>query len=119
MSDYGGIYRFPVTQVTGSILINRRKLMQQIPDLDARITKIRLYALGEMDKTIAFIDTQEKAIPEKYWLDLAKAEKIRYLTMMKEARERLTKEGFYDPQMMSLMKKIRCKHQPQNAECGV
>jgi hypothetical protein len=40
------------------------------------LAKIRLYALGEMDKTIAFIDTQEKAIPEKYWLDLPKAEKI-------------------------------------------
>ena len=119
LSDYGGIYRFPVTQVTGSILINRRKLMKQIPDLDARIAKIRLYALGEMEKTIAFIDMQEKAIPDKYWLDLPTAEKSRYLTMMREARERLTKEGFYDPQMMNLMKKIRCKHQPQNAECGV
>lgn len=119
MSDYGGIYRFPVSQVTGSILINRKKLAQQIPDLDDRIAQIRLYALAEMDKTIAFIDKKEQEIPARYWLDLPPTEKSRYLTMMREARERLTKEGFYDPQMMRLMKKIRCNHNPKNAECGV
>ena len=101
LSDYGGIYRFPLTQVTGSILINRKNLVQQIPDLDERLAKIRLYSLHEMDKAIAFIDKKEKE------------------TMMRDSRQQLTKEGFYDERMMNLMKKVRCKLNPQDAECGV
>ena len=119
LSDYGGIYRFPLTQVTGSILINRKNLVQQIPDLDERLAKIRLYSLHEMDKAIAFIDKKEKEIPNQYWLDLPEAEKTRYLTMMRDSRQQLTKEGFYDERMMNLMKKVRCKLNPQDAECGV
>lgn len=118
LSHYGGIYRFPLTQATGSILINRKNLAQQIPDLDARLANIRLYSLHEMDKTIAFINEKEKEIPPQYWLDLPAAEKTRYLTMMRDSRQQLTKEGFYDERMMNLMRKVRCKLNPNDAECG-
>ncbi|MEL0027698.1 MAG: putative solute-binding protein, partial [Perlucidibaca sp.] len=36
----------------------------------------------------------------------------------REARVQLTKEGFYDPKMMSLLKKVRCKIDPSAAECA-
>jgi len=37
---------------------------------------------------------------------------------MREARIQLTKDGFYHPKMMSLLKKIRCKIEPSAAECA-
>jgi hypothetical protein len=37
---------------------------------------------------------------------------------MREARISMTKEGFYDPKMMALLKKIRCKFEPTMAECS-
>ncbi|HNA19969.1 MAG TPA: DUF6091 family protein [Agitococcus sp.] len=119
LSYYGGIYRLPIMQMTGTVLINRTNLAKQIPDLDLRLEQIRQYALGEMDKTIAYIEKTEKAIPQQYWLDLSDAEKNRYITMMREARNHLTKEGYYDERMMNLMKKVRCKISPSDSECGV
>lgn len=117
LGDYGGIYRFPLTQFTGAILINRTHLLKEVPDLDQRIGKIRSYALGEMDKAISFINKKEQEIPAKYWLDLPEGEEGRYQVLMRDARVQLTKEGFYDARMMELMKRVRCKLAPANAEC--
>ena len=38
--------------------------------------------------------------------------------MLREARIHMTQEGTYDPTMMNIMKRVRCKHDPANEECG-
>jgi TRAP-type C4-dicarboxylate transport system substrate-binding protein len=119
LGEYGGIYRLPLTQMTGTILINRTRLLKRIPDLDQKIGKIREYALKEMDQTISYIDKREQEIPEHFWLDLPASEQARYVQMMREARLQLTQEGAYDPRMMALMKKVRCKIEPTSAECSM
>ena len=119
LGEYGGIYRLPLTQMTGTILINRKRLLKRIPDLDQKIGKIREFALKEMDKSITFIGKREQEIPAHFWLDLPANEQARYEQIMREARVQLTKEGAYDPRMMALMKKVRCKIEPANAECSV
>lgn len=119
LGEYGGIYRLPLTQMTGSIVINRTRLLQRIPDLDQKIGKIREFALKEIDKSIVYISKSEQEIPAHFWLDLPANEQIRYVQMMREARLQLTKEGAYDPRMMALMKKVRCKIEPTNAECSM
>lgn len=118
LENGGAIYRFPLTQFTGSVLINRTKLLKQVPDLDQRISFIRRYALGEMDKAIAYINRREQEIPPNYWLDLSDAEQERYNQLMRSARIQLTKEGFYDAKMMALLKRVRCKYDPANGECA-
>ena len=117
LGEYGGIYRLPLTQMTGTILINRTRLLKSIPDLDQKIGKIRDYALKEMDKTIVYISKREQEIPAHFWLDLPANEQARYVQMMREARVQLTKEGVYDARMMALMKRVRCKIDPVSAEC--
>ena len=105
--------------MTGTILINRKRLLKRIPDLDQKIGKIREFALKEMDKSITFIGKREQEIPAHFWLDLPANEQARYEQIMREARVQLTKEGAYDPRMMALMKKVRCKIEPANAECSM
>ena len=39
--------------------------------------------------------------------------------MLREARLKLTQDGIYDPAMMNLMKKVRCRHEPSNEECSL
>ncbi len=119
LGEYGGIYHFPLMQLTGTILINRKHLAHDVPDLDIKIGKIRQYALAEMAKTTHYLDTQENDIPAKYWLTLPPTEQTRYNQLMREARLELTKEGIYDPRMMALMKRVRCKLEPANGECSV
>jgi hypothetical protein len=119
MGPYGGIYRLPLTQMTGTLLINRTRLLKQVPDLDARISSLRGYALEETDKAIRYIRKQEQAIPASYWLDLSPAEQGKYVHMMRASRIQLTKEGYYDARMMGLLKKVRCRYDPGNFECAL
>jgi len=37
--------------------------------------------------------------------------------MMREARIALTNEGVYSKDMMTLLRKVRCKEEPSRAEC--
>jgi hypothetical protein len=38
--------------------------------------------------------------------------------MLRTARIEMTKQGYYDPKMIGLLKKIRCKLNPTQAECS-
>lgn len=115
----GAIFRFPVVQISGSIIINRDKLSKQVPDLDARVALMREFAYNSVEEAFKFVDKSEKEIEEKYWLDLTPDDQVKYTKMLREARLMLTQDGTYDPQMMSLLKRVRCKFEPQNYECAL
>ncbi len=117
LGSKGGIFHFPVAQVTASIVINREKLLKQVPDMDARMEKLRNSALTRVQEAFDYIDKAEKEIEQKYWMDLTPTERDRYVRMMRDSRLQLTKEGIYDPRMMALLKRVRCKFDPQNYEC--
>ncbi len=38
---------------------------------------------------------------------------------MRELRMHLAKAAYYDPAMMTLLKRVRCKMEPDNAECSL
>ncbi|PTQ90423.1 putative solute-binding protein [Agitococcus lubricus] len=122
-AEGGAIYRFPLAQITGSLVINRERLRVKLPDLDQKIMSLREVGVRFLDtfldQMFAFIDKAEADIPSKYWLTLPPEDEKRYLMMMREARIMMTKDGFYDPRMMRLLKKIRCKHEPSAAECAL
>ncbi|HEX5276141.1 MAG TPA: putative solute-binding protein [Fluviicoccus sp.] len=119
----GAIYRFPLAQITGSLVINRDRLKQKLPDLDQKMLSLRAVALQFMDSFLdelfAYVDKLEKDIPEKYWMALTPEDEKRYKIMMREARIQMTKDGYYDPRMIKVLKKIRCKVDPANAECSM
>jgi len=123
LGDKGAIYRFPLAQITGSLVINRDMLKQKLPDLDQKMLSLRAVAVQFLDQVLdqmfAFIDKEEAAIPAKYWMTLKPSDQVRYNLMMRESRIQMTKDGFYDPRMMKVLKKVRCKIEPANAECSL
>ncbi len=66
-----------------------------------------------------FVDKLEGRIPDKYWMTLNESDKPGYVRLMREARIQMTKEGYYDPDMMKLLKQIRCSQDPTNYECAL
>ncbi len=108
----GAIYRFPLVQLTGHLIIRSGKFPPGFGQLS------RTFVLTQLDRTDAVIKQAEDGIPAKYWLDLTDADKDKYAMMMRQARIQLTKDGIYDPKMMSLLKKVRCKLEPGASECA-
>jgi TRAP-type C4-dicarboxylate transport system substrate-binding protein len=119
LGDKGGIYRLPLAMISGTVVFRRDKFLKEVPDLDDKLQKIRNFAIGYLDQAYALIESVEKDIPERYWMDLSDAEKDKYFRLMREARLQLTREGVYDPAMMKLLKNIRCKHNPSSYECAL
>ncbi|MDF3031200.1 MAG: transporter [Moraxellaceae bacterium] len=119
MGDKGGIFRIPLVMMSGSVVFRREKFLKEIPDLDDKIQKIRNFAITYLDQAYTLIDSVEKDIPERYWMDLSAEEKDKYFRMMREARLQLMHDGTYDPRMLGLLKKVRCKHNPASYECAL
>lgn len=115
----GAVYRLPLAMMSGSVIFRRDKFIKEVPDLDEKLSKIRGFVLGYIDQAFSMLQTVEKDIEPRYWLDLKPADKDKYNRMMREARLQMTKEGFYDPRMMALLKKVRCKHDPASYECAL
>ncbi len=119
MGDKGGIYRLPLLNLTGSVVMNRTRFEKEIPDLDDRLRKMRKFGVQFLDIAINMIEKTEAQIPNRYWVDLTEDDKRKYFLMMREARMQLTQEGVYHPAMMALLKRVRCNHEPTNAECSM
>ena len=112
LGSTGAVYRFPLVQLTGNMLIRRDKFPAGYGQ------KSRQYLLTQLDTAEQTIKKAEADIAEKYWLDLSPADKAKYTLMMREARINLTKEGLYDPKMMAFLKRVRCKIDAGDAECA-
>lgn len=118
MGRKGGVIHYPLLQATGSLLVRRDLVLPKIPDLDVRLDELRSFALQHIDALFKVLTDAEKEIPASRWVKLPAAERTRYDQMLAEARIRLTKQGVFEPQMMSIMKRVRCIHQPQASECA-
>jgi len=107
----GGIIKFPLIQVTGTLIMHRNKFPAGMgPIAREMISK-------QLNPAFEFVDKIEREVPDKYWFDIREADKPGYIKIMREARIQMTKEGYYDPAMMKILKKDRCGQTPSSFEC--
>jgi len=109
----GAIFKFPLLQVTGVMMMHRGKFPEGIGQL------MREFIAMQLAPAYQFILETESAIPVKFWMDIPESDKPGYVNMLRNARLAVTKDGYYDPRMMKLLKKIRCKLEPTNYECSL
>jgi len=110
----GAVIRFPLIQVTATMVVRKSKFTNEEAN-----QKIREYVFSQIGTAYKYIDNAEKEIDAKYWMDVPDADKIGYSKLMRESRLDLTKDGTYNPDMMKLLKKVRCKTAPTNFECAL
>lgn len=108
----GGIPDFVLAQVFLQVVTRK----ERFPDGFGQ--QSRQYLSSQFDRVLAMVTRYERDIEPKYWLHIPDEDRPRYFAMMREARIDLTKNGTYDKRMMSLLKKVRCQVEPQNAECS-
>lgn len=107
----GAVYRFPLVQITANLVIRHDKFPAGFGQ------KCREYIATQLDRAFDMIKKSEADIEQKFWLDISEPDKVNYTKLMREARLQLTREGVYDKRTMSLLKRVRCKHEPGAAEC--
>lgn len=113
LGDKGAVYRFPLVQITANVIIRPEKFPAGFGQ------KTREYIASQLDRAFSIIEKTEGEIDKKYWLEISPKDKENYTRLMREARLQLTREGFYDKRMMAVLKRIRCKHTPGDAECAL
>lgn len=108
----GGIYRFPLVNVSSSLVIRS----DRFPPGSGQ--KLRSFIQSQVHKAFEFIAREEKSVEAKYWMDISQSDQVKYVEMMRQARISMVASHDYDPRMLKLLKRVRCKRTPNLAECS-
>lgn len=87
----------------------------KFPPEIAQLVREDFYArFNDMEE---MVERQTGDIPESVWVDIPDEDKAGYQHVMQEARIKLRNNNYYDGDMLTLERKIRCKFEPSHAEC--
>ena len=111
MQPDGGMIDYVLGQLTAQVILKKDRFPDGYADSS------RKYMLGQFDHAMTVIENANNEVDKKWWIRIPEADKLRYDEMMREARIALTNDGVYSKDMMSLLRKVRCKEEPSRAEC--
>lgn len=107
----GGIVHRPFFQFTMQLVMRKDKFPEKFGE------QSRDHVADHLDQAFGLIRNMENAIDGSNWIYAARAENLQYEKVMRPALDRLVQVGVFDTRMLSLLKRVRCKHMPDNAEC--
>ena len=113
LGSTGAMFNFPVLQITADLVIRPDKFPAGFGQ------KSRDFFVKNLPKSFSMINRLEASIPAKYKMNLTAEDKLKYQKLLREGRMDLTKQGIYDPSMMSMLKKARCSVEKSNFECSL
>lgn len=111
MTPNGGIIDFPLMQITFQIIGNT----DVIPAEAAQ--KSRTYVYNRLPQALEMIKESKAGIPDKWWVEVPEADKPGYNQLMQKARITIRDMGAYDADMLTLLRKVRCKFDSSRSEC--
>ncbi len=112
IGDDGGIINYPFSQMTVQLIGK----VDSIPNEVAQLAREEF--VQNFDRIIREIDAATGDIPENLWIEIPKEEKAAYQIMMQQARIALREHGYYDGEMLSLERRVRCLFNPDHFECA-
>lgn len=107
----GGIINYPFLQLTMQFTVRQDKFT---PDFTQ---KSREYFYLNFDKILSALDKAALEVPKKYFVDIPPEDKGKYEAMMRESRLMLRTDGYYNAEMLTLLRKVRCKVDKARGEC--
>ncbi|MFP5440434.1 MAG: putative solute-binding protein [Gammaproteobacteria bacterium] len=108
----GGIINYPFLFLTVQFLVREDKFTPEFKQ------KSREYFYANFDKILAALDKAAMEVPKKYYVEIPAADKAQYETMMREARIQLRTDGYYNGEMLTLLRKVRCRMDKSRGECS-
>jgi hypothetical protein len=108
----GGILDFKLAQMNFQILIHPGKFPAGYGQ------KVREYAFDRYNQAYDIIHKAEAGIKKSYWIHPNPSDVAGYEKMLQKVRITLRDKGVYDRKALKLMRQVRCKVNPTNAECA-
>ncbi len=111
MKRGGGVVKYALGQLTFQVIT-------RTADMPAGFgQKSRKWGASKFDSGLKMARRAEKALPAKYWIKIAAADRPAYDEKLRATRIKLRKKGVYHGGVLRLMRKIRCKSNPGAREC--
>jgi len=107
----GGIISWPFLQTTLQIIGRWEKLPEGFGQ------KSREYAQNGVDELITMVEKTEENIPKKYWIAISNEDRDTWSETFRHNRIALRDKGIYSGKALKLFRKVRCKIEPDLAEC--
>lgn len=111
MTPNGGIINYPLAQITMQ-LVGR---LDKFPNEAAQL--IREASFEQYPRILEMVSQEEKKVPQKWWIQIPENDMREYENMMQQSRITLRDLDYYDADMLTLQRKIRCKYSPDRSEC--
>lgn len=111
MQPNGGIIDYVLGQLTLQLIMRQDKFPEGFAD------QSRKFMLAQFDRSMRVIENANAEVDKKWWINIPQADSVRYDEMLRESRIDLRDQDIYDPEMMMLLRKIRCKLDASRAEC--
>ncbi len=112
IGDKGGIVNYPFSQLTLQLIGRKDKFPTEI----AQLVRENFYSrFAAIEKEV---ERQTGDVPDNLWIDISAEDKAEYQLMMQQARIALRDRDYYDGDMLTLQRKIRCKFEPSHSECA-
>ena len=111
MQPDGGVINIPLWMLTLQIVIRP----DQFPPGFGQ--QARELSLDYFDTVINTIVKKAEAKLEPYWITIDEETKNKWEPIFAKLREDMAAEGEYDPRMLKLLKKLRCRSYPDSSEC--
>lgn len=113
LGNTGGIINLPVVNVTTDLIIRPDRFPAEFGQSS------RNWFLKQSPKNFAMARRMDLDLPKKSFINLSQEETVKYQKILRDGRIELTKQGIYDPTMMSVLKKARCTVERTNFECSL
>lgn len=114
LGQKGGIIDYVLAQVSLQVIVDPDRFPEGFGQQSRQYMNQTLYprAVSMLERYASFVD-------QKYWIKSTPANLKRYDEMSRVSRVGLIEKGIYDAKMMSLLKRIRCQHEPARTECAL
>nr|WP_202560542.1 putative solute-binding protein [Alcanivorax sp. DP30] len=108
----GGIINYPLAQISMQLIGRKDKFPNEVAQL------VREEFFNSYHLIKERLDIEAAKVPEHWFIEIPDNDKQEYEVMMQEARLTLREQGYYDADMLTLQRKIRCKIDGTRGECA-
>jgi hypothetical protein len=107
----GGIIKWPTLQITMQLIVRWKKIPEGFGQ------KTRELMANKYPIQIKTVTDSELTIPDKYWIEISDEAKNNWNETFRESRIALRERKVYNAKALTLFRKVRCKVDPNLAEC--